>query len=98
MHHSEQTCGFCSAIIDRSWKRESGISPNSNKHVHEDTCNVCGIGDESAVGLEDVSEEAMRVRKLVDLKKPSQQEVDEHFLSHLPFRNWCPHCMKGKAK
>ena len=57
-----------------------------------------GNGDEDGEGLEEVSEEAMRVRKLVDPKKPSQQEVDEHFLSHLPFRNWCPHCMKGKAK
>ena len=66
--------------------------------MHEDTYNVCGIGDEDGEGLEDVSEEAMRVRKLVDPKKPSQQEVDEHFLSHLPFRNWCPHCMKGEAK
>ena len=46
----------------------------------------------------EVSEEAMKVRKLVDPKRPSQQEVDEHFLSHLPFRNWCPHCMRGKAK
>ena len=62
------------------------------------TCNVCGIGDEDGEWLEDVSEEAMRVRKLVDPKRPSKQEVGEHFLSHLPFRNWCPHCMKGKAK
>ena len=46
----------------------------------------------------EVSEEAMKIRKLVDPKRPSQQEVDEHYLSHLPFRNWCPHCMRGKAK
>ena len=70
---------------------------------------ACGIGNVDGEVLEDangevqgdsgeVSEEAMRVRKLVDPKKPSQQEVDEHFLSHLPFRIWRPHCMRGKAK
>ena len=29
--------------------------------------------------------------------RPSQQEVDEHMLTHIPFRSWCPHCVKGKA-
>ena len=46
----------------------------------------------------EASEEAMTSKKLVDPKRPSQQEVDEHYLTHLPFRNWCPHCMRGKAK
>ena len=45
----------------------------------------------------EVSEEATRVRKLVDPKRPSQQEVDEHYLTHLPFRNWCPYCVRGKS-
>ena len=22
----------------------------------------------------------------------------EHSLTHFPFRNWCPHCVMGKAK
>ena len=59
---------------------------------------ACGIGNVDGEVLEDangevqgdsgeVSEEAMRARKLVDLKKPSQQGVDEHFLSNLPFRS-----------
>ena len=63
------------------------------------TEGACGIGSVDGEVLEDanvevqgdsgeVSEEAMRVRKLVDPKKPSQQEVDEHFSYHLPFRNW----------
>ena len=25
--------------------------------------------------------------------KPSQEEVDAHMLTHLPFRSWCPHCV-----
>ena len=30
--------------------------------------------------------------------KPSQEEVDAHMLTHLPFRSWCPHCVRGKSK
>ena len=31
---------------------------------------------------------------------PSRSEIDEHMLTHIPipFRSWCPHCVKGKAK
>ena len=30
--------------------------------------------------------------------KPSQKEVDAHMLTHLPYRAWCPHCVRGKDK
>ena len=29
---------------------------------------------------------------------PSIEEVRKHELSHWPFRNWCIHCQRGKAK
>ena len=29
---------------------------------------------------------------------PKAEEVEEHNVTHLPFRSWCPHCVKGKAK
>ena len=25
--------------------------------------------------------------------RPSEAEVAEHSLTHLPFRDWCPHCV-----
>ena len=37
-------------------------------------------------------------RQLLDPKLPSQKEVDEHCLTHLPYRNWCQHCVQGKGK
>ena len=36
--------------------------------------------------------------KMVDPKLPSQDEVDEHCLTHLPYRNWCRHCVRGKGR
>ena len=40
-----------------------------------------------------------QVRKLHDPKLPSEHEVREHSLSgHMPFRSWCPHCVRGRGK
>ena len=37
-------------------------------------------------------------RKLLDPKLPSQEEVEEHCLTHLPYRSWCSFCVQGKGK
>ena len=29
--------------------------------------------------------------------EPTQEEVEEHNIDHAVFRNWCPHCVKGRA-
>ena len=34
-------------------------------------------------------------RHIRDIRTPTQAEVDRHNLTHLPFRNWCPHCMRS---
>ena len=48
---------------------------------------------------ETIDEGAIRGPKYVrDICKPSQEEVEKHNLTHLPFRNWCPHCMRGRGK
>ena len=39
-----------------------------------------------------------RVRKLIDPRRPSQAEVDEHELTHVPYRNWCPVCVRCRGK
>ena len=39
-----------------------------------------------------------RMKRLVDARLPSEEEVREHQLTRLPFRNWCPHCIRGRGK
>jgi hypothetical protein len=36
-------------------------------------------------------------RKVLSPTEPSPQEVAEHQLTHLPFRNWCRHCCRGRG-
>ena len=34
------------------------------------------------------------MRNIGDPALPSRKEVEEHFLTHVPYRNWCPHCVR----
>ena len=38
------------------------------------------------------------IKKILDPRLPTQAEVDEHNLTHLPYRNWCPICVQAKGK
>ena len=42
--------------------------------------------------------EARKAETAKNLELPSQKEVDRHMITHMPFRSWCPHCVRGKAK
>ena len=39
-----------------------------------------------------------KVKELVDPRKPTAREVEEHERTHLPYRNWCAVCVMGKGK
>ena len=48
------------------------------------------------VGLE---REEEGIKKLIDPILPSKEEVERHYLmGHIPFRNWCPVCVKAKGR
>ena len=38
------------------------------------------------------------VRKLPDPRLPSQKDVELHELTHLPYRNWCPVCVRCRGR
>ena len=48
-------------------------------------------GEEDAAGCR-------RPKQLKETAEPTEKEVNEHNLTHLPFRTWCAHCIRGKAK
>ena len=49
-----------------------------------------GIDDEE-------EEEAVTAKGLPDVCMPSIEEINAHNLTHVPFRDWCPYCVQGKA-
>ena len=42
-------------------------------------------------------ENERRMKQIKDPGQPTQEEVDEHELTHCPFKSWCSHCVRGKA-
>ena len=36
-----------------------------------------------------------RVKDSADM--PSRDEVEKHMVTHIPFRSWCDHCVRGRA-
>ena len=46
-----------------------------------------------------LEEEGAVVRKLVDPKLPSKEEVEVHYVrGHFPYRNWCHICVRAKGR
>ena len=79
----------------------SPVSPKSSKEILSlsDEEGESSGGDELS-DVEDVfiGEEAELPKKITCDLRPSKEEVELHNTSHLPFRSWCPHCVRGKAK
>ena len=53
---------------------------------------VCGVSGENGV-----SEEAVKANSGVVPYTPTVQEVRDHEATHMPYRNWCPTCIRAKA-
>ena len=47
--------------------------------------------DEIQAPQEEVRPSAVMIRP----EMPSQAEIDKHRIDHLPYRSWCPECVKG---
>ena len=42
--------------------------------------------------------DSREVKRVCSPCKPSLSEVDHHNSTHLPYRSWCRHCVKGRGK
>ena len=63
-----------------------------------------GGGDDQAQGGQEDTEVPEEPTEALDAKVkpspclPSPSEVEKHCATHLPYRSWCPVCVKSKAK
>ena len=47
---------------------------------------------------EEQEEEHQKARAIACLELPSRREVEDYNLTHVPFRSWCNHCMRGRGR
>ena len=77
--------------------RVSSISP------HDEQPSDTGGGEHGgADGEEDEDEDEVEenagVKKMKNPGSPTREELDHHYLTHMPYRSWCPICVQGKGK
>jgi hypothetical protein len=76
------------------------VSPADANEVEEQVVSQEACGDvqqNKGIEQEDVQSGARTCRKMPDPFEPSPQEMADHQLTHLPFRNWCRHCCRGRG-
>ena len=54
-------------------------------------------GDAEIVNSED-GNASIVAQGMPEPRQPTKAEVPRHNLTHLPYRSWCPECVKGRAK
>ena len=75
---------------------------NGSDDVAEDWEAEEGLKGLAATATEEVeaddSGEKREVVKMPDPREPSEEERRERNLTHLPFRSWRPHCVRGRGR
>ena len=57
-----------------------------------------GDDDESAEVIDvDDAQDAVKPRVAARPYTPTKAEIEAHEVTHLPYRNWCAHCVAGKG-
>ena len=47
---------------------------------------------------EEQEEEHQKARAIASPEVPSRREVEDHNLTHIPFRSWCNHCQRWRGR
>ena len=55
------------------------------------------LAEDTAQGEEEHLAEGRAPRLARSPVTPSRKEVEEHSATHMPYRSWCPHCVKGRG-
>ena len=93
----------------RSFDSTKSVSPSRDEDKHEIMANGCDSeGDDEDIICEpcggDIVEKVSKerdeenVKKMIDPRLPSEDEVRDHYRFHIPYRNWCPICVKAKGR
>ena len=76
---------------DQILSNEKALRPKQEMGVVAPEMEEAGEEEEEEYG-------SRNIKKMQDPRKPSQLEIDHHNLSHLPYRSWCRHCVRGRGK
>jgi len=56
------------------------------------------LEEDEDIVVHEEHEEAVEKAGLPSPLQPTAQEIEEHSIAHVPYRSWCEHCVRGKAR
>ena len=89
------------------------VRPTKNEEHRRGTREIDEVGDkeDEAVmeeeeaeeeklvgGEEEETTEECKPKIRTSPNQPTSREVEEHMITHVPYRSWCPYCVTGKSK
>ncbi len=84
---------------DREERSSAGSSGTHREGKEErEAKRVRMDGSEGEQDPEDMPEEAAKPKALRKPTEPTAEERRQHEIGHLPYRSWCPACVKGRKK
>ena len=76
------------------------ISPNNGMEQVVDYCaGLLGteVADKIGEVVDDMEEDVKAPKVAARPYQPTKAEIEAHEITHLPYRNWCEHCVAGKG-
>ena len=91
MVFGDSQCGSGTLFKGRTSDRVS-IRPNGKGRLR------AGEGDAEQEPEEAAEDEGFAARALPAPPRSTTEMVASHNVSHIPFRSWCSHCVRGRGK
>ena len=93
-------------VHEKLWRGEEAqsgemqIETDTHDRSHGTGAGDVSLGAELEAGSvheEQEDEEAGEVKTRRAPKGPTKKEREEHEATHIPYRDWCKHCVRGRA-
>ena len=84
--------------LSRSGETEEAKDEEKDDGSMLDRCPVSIEGGEEEEGVEEESCEGRRSVGRKSPKEPTKVEKEEHERTHCPYRSWCEHCVRARAR
>eukprot|EP00973_Karenia_brevis_P002875 390207-Karenia_brevis.AAC.1 len=79
-------------------RRSEDEEEEQESRVTGGSSSSSGNGRAEVEVIEEEVEEAKSAKAAITPKTPTPEEYRIHRLTHLPYRSWCPHCVRGKKR
>jgi len=81
----------------RRRERDQDPEDKGDANGKEPTEEEDGPEKDETILIDQDSGDVRRMREMMDPCLPTRAEIEEHRLTHLPFRSWCTFCVKGRG-